>query len=80
MITECMNPECRKELHYLRSGRVVRVVHHEQEQLRVEHFWLCGDCHVNYDFRFSGESQVLLTRRTHVAVAEKPSLVLTLVA
>jgi len=27
MIDACFNPECRQELHHLRDGRVVRVIH-----------------------------------------------------
>jgi hypothetical protein len=50
MISECFNPSCRRELRYLRDGRVVRVI---RDDLRVEHFWLCGSCHLQYDFWFT---------------------------
>jgi hypothetical protein len=50
MVSECFNPSCRRELKYLRDGRVVRIVHDDAGGLRVEHFWLCGSCHLQYDF------------------------------
>jgi hypothetical protein len=52
MISECFNPSCRRELRYLRDGRVVRVI---RDDLRVEHFWLCGSCHLQYDFCFTDD-------------------------
>ena len=63
MLKECLNPECRKELHYLRDGKVVRVVRQQVEQIRVEHFWLCGECHLNYDFHFSADGRVSVLQR-----------------
>jgi hypothetical protein len=55
MISECFNPSCRKKLTYLRDGRVVRVIRDEAEGLRVEHFWLCGSCLLQYDFFFGND-------------------------
>jgi hypothetical protein len=80
MITECLNPSCRKELRYLRDGKVVRTVRYHEEQVKVEHFWLCGDCRLDFDFRFSADNQVSLTRRYESVVRGEPSLDLTLVA
>jgi hypothetical protein len=80
MLSECLNPECRKELHYLRDGKVVRVVRQEEERIRVEHFWLCGDCHLYYDFHFS-DGEVSVSRRCDSALSGRQgSLDLTLVA
>ncbi len=80
MVSECMNPDCRQKLHYLRSGRVVRVVHCGGEQTIVEHFWLCGACLQRFDFRFAGQDHVSLMRRRLPAPVEAHALTLTLVA
>src|SRR6202522_648519 len=75
MISQCMNPECRKELHYLRSGRVIRTTRRNGAQVQVEHFWLCGECHLDYDFLFAKDGHVSLARRAHfVATTETPAL------
>jgi len=52
MIDICFNPKCRRELRYLRDGRVVRVIHGTGEDAAIEHFWLCGTCYETYDFAF----------------------------
>ena len=44
MINACYNSECRKELRYLREGRIVRIVYCDGGEARLEHFWLCGPC------------------------------------
>lgn len=80
MISQCMNPDCRKDLHYLRDGRVVRVVQRVEKRVRLEHFWLCGECHLDLDFCFSGEGRVSLTKRRGSPSESEPPLVLTLVA
>jgi hypothetical protein len=64
MLTECFNPGCRKELLYLRNGRIVRIVRNHQDRVVVEHFWLCGDCYGTYDFRFSSQGSVGLVARS----------------
>ena len=58
MISECFNPSCRREMTYLRDGRVVRIINDQTGGVRVEHFWLCGSCYLQYDFCFTHE-QVL---------------------
>jgi hypothetical protein len=75
-----MNPECRKELHYLRNGRVIRTTHRHGAQVKVEHFWLCGECHTSYDFLFAKDGHVSLTRRPNFAAAPKPALDLLMVS
>jgi hypothetical protein len=60
MITECFNPACRRQLDYLRTGRVVRVVHQNGMKVEIEHFWLCGDCCQSYDLRFLENGSVTL--------------------
>jgi hypothetical protein len=81
MITQCMNPECRKELHYLRNGRVIRTTRRQDGHIRVEHFWLCGACHLDYDFLFAKDGRVSVVRRpVFVAVREPAALDLMLVS
>jgi hypothetical protein len=80
MISQCMNPECRKELRYLRSGRVIRTTLRNGAEIQVEHFWLCGDCHLGYDFLFAQDGRVSLTRRPSFVASAKPSLDLLLVS
>jgi hypothetical protein len=63
MISECFNSSCRKELKYLRDGRVVRVIREEAGGLALEHFWLCGACHLNYDFCFSNDWTLTIAPR-----------------
>jgi hypothetical protein len=63
MITVCFNPVCKRELLYLREGRVVRLVKTQGGQARVEHFWLCGDCYQLYDFQFSAKGGIRLLAR-----------------
>jgi hypothetical protein len=61
MISECFNPSCRRELTYLRDGRVVRMIREDPAGgHRVEHFWLCGRCHLELDFCFAGDKVLSL--------------------
>ncbi len=80
MISECMNPSCRRELRYLRDGRVVRVVEGHRGQAKVEHYWLCGDCYKTFDFLFSGEGHVSLAQRRKPSVSSGARFPFTLVA
>lgn len=63
MINLCYNSGCKKELRYLRDGRVVRIIHGKGDQARLEHFWLCGPCSSEYDFVFEPDGSVRLQRR-----------------
>jgi hypothetical protein len=45
MISQCANPDCRRELHYLRDGRIYAfAMSAGNGSKQVEHFWLCGEC------------------------------------
>lgn len=51
MLNNCVNPLCRKPLHYLRDGRVylfpVAAAAAGKDAAgasHLEHYWLCGDC------------------------------------
>ena len=80
MISKCMNPACGKELHYLRNGRVIRTTHRNGGQIQVEHFWLCGLCHQDYDFLFAKDGRVSLARRPAFVAVSEPTLDLMLVS
>jgi hypothetical protein len=80
MISQCMNPECRKELHYLRSGRVVRTTHRIGSQTRVEHFWLCGDCLLTFNFFFAHDGRVSVSPRPKFVEPDKDELDLLMVS
>ena len=60
MIERCFNPSCKIKLHYLRDGRVVRVIREKGGDISVEHYWLCGPCYEYYDFEFSPDGSVSL--------------------
>ena len=64
MINCCFNPKCSKELRYLRDGRVVRIIHGDGDQMRPEHFWLCGHCSRFYEFVFAPDGSVGLNVRS----------------
>jgi hypothetical protein len=59
MIKQCSNPDCHRELRYLRGGRVVRVVRKAGGVPEIEHFWLCEDCHRSCDFSFLPDGRIL---------------------
>jgi len=62
---------CREYAYTSRIGSTVQ----------VEHFWLCGECHVDYDFIFSKDGAVSLVSRPKFVVAQaKAELDLMLVS
>lgn len=63
MIDKCFNSDCGKELHYLRDGRVVRVIQQEADKISVQHYWLCGACYQLYDFEFPSTGGIFLRSR-----------------
>jgi hypothetical protein len=63
MIDRCFNTACRRKLHYLRDGRVVRVIRGKDEDFSVEHYWLCGPCYATHDFEFPPDGSVTLKER-----------------
>jgi hypothetical protein len=69
MLSECCNPACRKKLHYLRSGRVVRILKKVADRTEVEHFWLCGACFVSYDFCLGEDGTPSLTTKSSFQIA-----------
>ncbi len=74
MLTECFNPECRKELDYLRSGRVIRMIRASTPEMLVEHFWLCGSCYATHDFEFKTDGTVTLSAKPRLIASNVSSL------
>ena len=64
MIDRCFNPACNRSLEYLRDGRVVRVIRGKDENISVEHYWLCGPCFHTHDFEFPADGAVVLRERS----------------
>jgi len=57
MVSQCVNPKCGKELHYLRDGKIVLLKVQSDDGsnlMRLEHFWLCGDCSAEYVVKQTG--------------------------
>jgi hypothetical protein len=71
MIMNCLNPACSRELRYLRDGRVVRVIRGKDEEVSMEHYWLCGGCYQLYDFVFPPDGTVALGKRSHTEHADE---------
>jgi hypothetical protein len=45
MVSQCANTDCRRELHYLRDGKIYQfVLSPKKGGKRLEHFWLCCEC------------------------------------
>jgi hypothetical protein len=45
MVSQCANPDRRRELRYLRDGKIYQfVLSSKTGSKRLEHFWLCGEC------------------------------------
>jgi hypothetical protein len=63
MINKCFNPSCGQQLLHLRIGRVVRIVRKEGDHVRVEHYWLCGECYASNDFCFGPQASISLVSR-----------------
>jgi hypothetical protein len=66
MIDRCFNPDCKRKLHYLRDGRVVRVLHGKDKQAIPEHYWLCGPCYEEYNFAFPPHGGVILEHKPKI--------------
>ncbi len=66
MIDRCFNPDCRRKLHYLRDGRVVRVITSKGGGKVLEHYWLCGPCYEEYNFGFRPGGEVFLEAKSKV--------------
>jgi hypothetical protein len=45
MVSQFANPDCRRELRYLRDGKIYAFAMSTGDGSKpLEHFWLCGEC------------------------------------
>ena len=59
MVSHCANPDCRRELRYLRDGKIYQfVLSPRTGSKRLEHFWLCGECFKNMTLICVNQSEV----------------------
>jgi hypothetical protein len=59
MVSCCANPDCRRELHYLRDGKIYQfVLSPKTGSKRLEYFWLCGECSKTMILIRVGQSEV----------------------
>lgn len=65
MINECFNPDCKRGLHYLREGRIVRILRVSGEDISIEHFWLCGSCSESHEFLFLAKGEIAVGKRAN---------------
>jgi len=64
MISQCANPACGRELHYLRDGKIYLLeVSAKTGGKRREHFWLCGECSKSMILTYVDQSDVKAVRR-----------------
>jgi hypothetical protein len=70
MVSKCANPDCTKELHYLREGKVYlfevpngRRDENGRAEHHPEHFWLCGECARVMSLVHTGDNGVQAVKR-----------------
>jgi hypothetical protein len=90
LTTQCANPQCFKELLYLREGRLelLELEPHADDQLRPNDgafamrplpskcFWLCGECAITYFLkRWTASGLVVVLRNQNAAdIFQRPSI------
>jgi hypothetical protein len=62
MIGHCFNPDCRKELRYLRHGSVYQWERGVGREFRSEFFWLCPICSSAFAVASADDGEPLLVR------------------
>jgi hypothetical protein len=67
MVSQCANPDCRRELRYLRDGKIYAfAVSTGNGSESLEHFWLCGECSKSMRLTWLSPSEVKTARRREV--------------
>jgi hypothetical protein len=65
MVNQCANPECKRELHYLREGMIyLFALSTPTGAKRIEHFWLCGRCSKSLVLMCRNQSDVQIKLRS----------------
>src|ERR1700694_3445274 len=67
MVSQCANPDCRRELRYLRDGKIYAFATSAGNGSKsLEHFWLCGECSKSMTLTCLKQSEVKTVRRRQV--------------
>ena len=67
MVSQCANPDCRREIRYLRDGKIyIFVMSTRNGSKSLEHFWLCGECSKSMTLTCLKQSEVKTVRRRQV--------------
>jgi hypothetical protein len=67
MVSQCANPDCRRELRYLRDGKIYAFATSSGNGSKsLEHFWLCGECSKSMTLTCLKQSEVKTVRRRQV--------------
>ena len=88
LTTQCANPQCFKELLYLREGRLelLELEPHADDQLRPDDgafamrplpskcFWLCGECAITYILKRWTACGLVVVLRNQNAADSNPDL------
>ena len=67
MVSQCANPDCRRELRYLRDGKIYTFATSAGNGSKsLEHFWLSGECSKGMTLTCLKQSEVKTVRRRQV--------------
>src|SRR5260370_20847448 len=67
MVSQCAKPDCRRELRYLRDGKIyIFAMSTGNGGKSLEHFWLCGECSKSMTLTCLKQSEVKTVRRRQV--------------
>ena len=71
MVSQCANPDCRRELRYLRDGRIYAFAMSTGNGSKsLEHFWLCGECSKSMTLTCLNQSEVKTPHRAKLQARE----------
>ena len=63
MVSQCANPDCQRELRYLRDGKIYAFAMSTGNGSKsLEHFWLCGECSKSMTLTCLNQSEVKTAR------------------
>jgi hypothetical protein len=67
MVSQCANPDCRRELRYLCDGKIYAFAMSTGNGSKsLGHFWLCGECSESMTLTCLNQSEVKIARRGQV--------------
>src|SRR5260370_42563392 len=67
MVSQCAKPDCRRELRYLRDGKIyIFAMSTGNGSKSLEHFSLCGECSKKMTLTCLSPSEVRIARRREV--------------